>query len=62
MQQHLSAAEPAPLQAEPYYQPSGDEVANYLPAVFGARQYALLHRPELLPGVLLDWIKRLVSA
>lgn len=38
------------------------QAANYLPAVFGSRQYALLHRPELLPGVLLDWIRRLVSA
>lgn len=38
------------------------QAPNYLPAIFGSRQYALLHRPELLPGVLLDWIKRLVSA
>ncbi|WP_350616465.1 VWA domain-containing protein [Pseudomonas sp. HY7a-MNA-CIBAN-0227] len=38
------------------------QAANYLPAVFGSRQYALLHRPELLPSVLLDWIRRLVSA
>lgn len=38
------------------------QAANYLPAVFGSRQYALLHRPELLPSLLLDWIKRLVSA
>ena len=38
------------------------QAANYLPAVFGSRQYALLHRPELLPGALLDWIRRLVSA
>ena len=38
------------------------QAANYLPAVFGARQYALLHRPELLSSVLLDWIRRLVSA
>lgn len=36
--------------------------ANYLPAVFGARQYALLPKPELLPIVLLDWMKRLVVA
>ncbi len=36
--------------------------ANYLPAVFGARQYALLTKPELLPVVLLDWMKRLVQA
>ena len=38
------------------------QAANYLPAVFGPRQYALLPKPELLPGVLLEWIKRLVSA
>ena len=36
--------------------------ASYLPAVFGARQYALLTKPELLPIVLLDWMKRLVQA
>jgi nitric oxide reductase NorD protein len=36
--------------------------ANYLPAMFGARQYALLPRPELLPVVLLDWMRRLVMA
>jgi nitric oxide reductase NorD protein len=35
--------------------------AKYLPAVFGARQYALLSKPESLPTVLLDWMKRLVS-
>ncbi|MCF4992959.1 AAA domain-containing protein, partial [Pseudomonas gessardii] len=29
MQQNLSAAEPASPQAEPYYQPSGDEVAIF---------------------------------
>ncbi|MNF13560.1 hypothetical protein D3C80_2154520 [compost metagenome] len=38
------------------------QAANYLPAVFGPRQYALLPKPELLPGVLLEWIKRLVLA
>jgi nitric oxide reductase NorD protein len=38
------------------------QAADYLPAVFGSRQYALLPRPELLPSVLLEWIKRLVSA
>lgn len=32
----------------------------YLPRIFGAQQYALLPRPELLPTVLLDWMKRLV--
>ena len=36
--------------------------ATYLPAVFGASQYALLPRPELLPTALLDWIRRLASS
>ena len=38
------------------------QASDYLPGVFGVRQYALMPRPELLPTVLLDWIKRLVSA
>jgi nitric oxide reductase NorD protein len=38
------------------------QAADYLPAIFGARQYGLLTRPEMLPVVLLDWMKRLVSA
>lgn len=38
------------------------QAANYLPAVFGAGQYALLPRPELLPTVLLDWMKRLMQS
>lgn len=37
------------------------QAANYLPSVFGARQYALLPRPELLPTVLLDWMRRLLA-
>lgn len=37
------------------------QAANYLPAVFGPHHYALLPRPELLPVVLLDWLRRLVS-
>ena len=37
------------------------QAANYLPAVFGPNQYALLSRPELLPGVLLNWLRRLVA-
>ncbi|HJV50918.1 MAG TPA: VWA domain-containing protein [Noviherbaspirillum sp.] len=37
------------------------QAANYLPQVFGAHQYALLPRPELLPTVLLNWLKRLVA-
>ena len=36
--------------------------ASYLPHVFGARQYALLQKPELLPRVLLDWLRRLIGA
>ncbi len=38
------------------------QAGGYLPAIFGAQHYALLNRPELLPTVLLDWMKRLVSA
>lgn len=38
------------------------QAANYLPAVFGPNQYALLPRPELLPTVLLDWLRRLVTS
>lgn len=38
------------------------QAANYLPAVFGPGHYALLPRPDLLPSVLLDWLRRLVAA
>jgi nitric oxide reductase NorD protein len=38
------------------------QAANYLAAVFGPSQYALLPRPELLPTVLLDWLRRLVTS
>ncbi|HEY0884146.1 MAG TPA: VWA domain-containing protein [Ramlibacter sp.] len=38
------------------------QAASYLPAVFGPNQYALLPRPELLPTVLLDWLRRLVTS
>ena len=38
------------------------QAANYLPGVFGAGQYALLPRPELLPTVLLEWMKRLLQS
>jgi nitric oxide reductase NorD protein len=37
------------------------QTAGYLSAVFGAHQYAVLHRPELLPGALLGWLRRLVQ-
>lgn len=37
------------------------QAASYLPLVFGAGQYALLPKPELLPTVLLDWLRRLVG-
>ncbi len=36
--------------------------AGYLHGVFGAAQYALLPRPELLPSALLDWLRRLASS
>lgn len=35
--------------------------ANYLPSVFGPHHYALLPRPERLPQVLLEWLRRLVA-
>jgi nitric oxide reductase NorD protein len=38
------------------------QAAGYLSAVFGPNHYALLPRPELLPGVLLDWLRKLVAA
>ena len=37
------------------------QAAGYLSAVFGAHHYALLPKPELLPEVLLDWLRRLVA-
>ncbi len=37
------------------------QAANYLPRIFGAHQYGLLTRPELLATVLLNWMKRLVA-
>jgi nitric oxide reductase NorD protein len=36
------------------------QAAEYLPRVFGPSQYAMLPRPELLPTVLLDWMRRLL--
>jgi nitric oxide reductase NorD protein len=36
--------------------------AGYLPAVFGEHQYAVLHRPERLPGALVGWLRRMVQA
>jgi nitric oxide reductase NorD protein len=37
------------------------QAASYLPQVFGANHYALLPKPELLPTVLLEWIRRLLA-
>ena len=37
------------------------QAANYLPALFGRQNYAMLPRPELLPTVLLEWLRRLVA-
>ena len=34
----------------------------YLPRAFGAGQYALLARPERLPSVLLEWLRRLIAS
>lgn len=33
----------------------------YLPRIFGVGGYAILNRPEALPVVLLDWLKRLIT-
>lgn len=38
------------------------QATSYLPRVFGPQSYALLSRPELLPALLLDWLRRLVLA
>lgn len=35
--------------------------AAYLPQIFGTHGYALIQRPERLPRVLLEWIKRLIT-
>lgn len=37
------------------------QAANYLPAIFGAHQYALLPKSEHLPTIMLDWIRRLLA-
>jgi nitric oxide reductase NorD protein len=38
------------------------QAAGYLSSVFGAGHYALLTRAELLPLVLLDWVRRLLTS
>ncbi|UUZ47760.1 hypothetical protein LP420_32175 [Massilia sp. B-10] len=37
------------------------QAASYLPQVFGPQHYALLMRPELLPLILLDWLRQLMG-
>lgn len=37
------------------------QAAHYLPYIFGPQRYALLPHPEKLPGVLLQWMKRLLT-
>jgi nitric oxide reductase NorD protein len=37
------------------------QAGAYLPRVFGPHHYALLQQPELLPVVLLEWMKRLLA-
>ena len=37
------------------------EAAAYLPSIFGPRGYTLVARPELLPVVLVDTVRKLVS-
>lgn len=48
--------------ASPFCLTVDRQAAAYLPFVFGAGHYALLTRPELLPAVLLDWVRRLVAS
>jgi nitric oxide reductase NorD protein len=38
------------------------QAATYLPQVFGPHHYAMLPRPERLPVVLLEWMKRLAAS
>jgi len=37
------------------------EAPAYLPSIFGPSGYTLLRRPELLPAVLVDTVRKLVS-
>ncbi len=37
------------------------QASSYLPLVFGVGHYALLPKPDLLPSVLLDWLRRLLG-
>lgn len=37
------------------------QATAYLPGIFGSHQYALLPKPELLPTVLVDWMRRLLQ-
>ena len=37
------------------------QAAAYLPRIFGPHHYALLQRPERMPALLLDWMKRLLA-
>ena len=37
------------------------QATEYLPRIFGTNQYAMLPKPELLPTVLLDWMRRLMA-
>lgn len=46
--------------AHPFCLTIDRQAAGYLHKVFGPRQYALLPKPELLPTVLLDWLRRLI--
>lgn len=37
------------------------QAASYLPSTFGQHNYALLTKPELLPKILLEWVKKLLT-
>ncbi|MCY7309132.1 MAG: VWA domain-containing protein, partial [Rhodoferax sp.] len=47
---------------EPFCLTVDRHAADYLPDVFGVKQYAMLAKPSNLPAVLLDWMQRLVMS
>lgn len=62
MEDMRQAVNEAKLQGiHPFCLTIDQQAAAYLPAIFGTHQYALLPKPALLPSVLLEWMKRLLS-
>lgn len=59
---HQAVAEARMQGISPFCLTIDRQASEYLPRIFGANQYAMLPRPELLPTVLLDWMRRLMAA